>query len=523
MPDRGSENPLLSEEASDPRVSSRLETETLPQKNTELRPKSFSPTLAPAPDQHLDSVSIPPSEAFTHVIYEKVFLFVNPDSGGNAAAEFTTGGVQRIVMTEPRPTEVWIFNIKDGVSGHKDGFKLLRSEIVRLEALALAATDELERSPPASSDRLEMLKMQSQQFIRVMAAGGDGTVMWTAAEIDAHKCPTSRLAIGVIPYGTGNDFSRALCWPQSEKINPFENQLNNLRHLLNNWLMAKVALHDLWEVVVVINEEGQYFKIDSKTRQKVPYNKDTTKLCVPMSNYFSMGVESRIGIGFDRHRTKSKFWNKYQYVKEGIKKSIFKKTPLVDDVAASMVSMSRVNLDSAGGNKGLERELFYEALADFEAEEDDLIFSTTETGNQPCLRGCASLIALNIPSWGSGNDIWANAVNRSALRHHDVEKSKTMLEAQQVMGDQKLEFLSFKNAQSLGIEAAFKGNGRRIHQGRGPWKIAFKPLNSTTRAYFQVDGEFFIMTKPRYIGIRWREHIRVLVRNNAVRQNYTYT
>ena len=29
-----------------------------------------------------------------------------------------------------------------------------------------------------------------------------------------------------------------------------------------------------------------------------------------MSNYFSMGVESRIGRGFDRHRTKSQVFNK---------------------------------------------------------------------------------------------------------------------------------------------------------------------------------------------------------------------
>lgn len=34
------------------------------------------------------------------------------------------------------------------------------------------------------------------------------------------------------------------------------------------------------------------------------------ELVFTMSNYFSMGVESRIGRGFDRHRTKSQTLNK---------------------------------------------------------------------------------------------------------------------------------------------------------------------------------------------------------------------
>lgn len=39
-----------------------------------------------------------------------------------------------------------------------------------------------------------------------------------------------------------------------------------------------------------------------------------------MTNYFSIGIESRVGIGFDRNRKGSVFLNKMVYLKEGIKK-----------------------------------------------------------------------------------------------------------------------------------------------------------------------------------------------------------
>ena len=46
----------------------------------------------------------------------------------------------------------------------------------------------------------------------MVVGGGDGTVLWVVEEmlkagIDFNKC-----ALGVIPFGTGNDFSRVLGW-----------------------------------------------------------------------------------------------------------------------------------------------------------------------------------------------------------------------------------------------------------------------------------------------------------------------
>lgn len=55
------------------------------------------------------------------------------------------------------------------------------------------------------------------QNLRVIVGGGDGTVLWVVQElvnagIDVSKCP-----IGIIPFGTGNDFSRVLGWGGNAK------------------------------------------------------------------------------------------------------------------------------------------------------------------------------------------------------------------------------------------------------------------------------------------------------------------
>lgn len=36
--------------------------------------------------------------------------------------------------------------------------------------------------------------------------------MWACTELDAHGINTDRTNIGVVPFGTGNDFARTFLW-----------------------------------------------------------------------------------------------------------------------------------------------------------------------------------------------------------------------------------------------------------------------------------------------------------------------
>jgi diacylglycerol kinase (ATP) len=46
----------------------------------------------------------------------------------------------------------------------------------------------------------------------VIVCGGDGTVMWVVEQIVKMKINIHDIPVGIIPIGTGNDFSRALGW-----------------------------------------------------------------------------------------------------------------------------------------------------------------------------------------------------------------------------------------------------------------------------------------------------------------------
>lgn len=57
-----------------------------------------------------------------------------------------------------------------------------------------------------------------------------------------------------------------------------------------------------------------------------------------MSNYFSMGIDSRIGLGFDKRRTKSKCCNKCVYGLEGFKKMFCLRSPKVNQYVTEFFS-----------------------------------------------------------------------------------------------------------------------------------------------------------------------------------------
>jgi diacylglycerol kinase (ATP) len=47
--------------------------------------------------------------------------------------------------------------------------------------------------------------------VRVIAAGGDGTLSWVASSIEQIKLPYTP-DIALLPLGTGNDLAKALNW-----------------------------------------------------------------------------------------------------------------------------------------------------------------------------------------------------------------------------------------------------------------------------------------------------------------------
>lgn len=468
----------------------------------------FEETLAESVDvNQLDTT--PPSSGGSIKRKVIIFLFINPSSGGNRASAFTRAGVSHLSLVQPLRCDIYIHDIRDGKTGEKPGFLLLKKTLEDIEkknhndnnkqkmessslllnsSLATSRQGLLHMPPPSPPMPLQrdgtVIQDLSDDMIRVLVAGGDGTIMWCAAELWAHQIDDSKVAIGVIPYGTGNDFAKAFGWKKYESCKPFDATISTLRSLIRQWSEAAIVPHDLWEVQ--IDAEDGFCKIDSKSRRKkavMEGDRKVLRMTFIMSNYFSIGVESRIGIGFDRHRTTSQICNKLRYILEGLKKSTVKRNRRINNVISCL-----------------------------KENHDRLIFTTDRNDDAPLLKPAMSLILVNIPSFGAGNNIWLPS-KRLGVVPRDQPGMTDVLSKPQIVGDSLLEVVTFPTTASLGMEFALKGQGSRVYQGAGPFQIVFKPtLTSNDRVYFQIDGEFFHMQKPKLTTVKLSRKIYVLRR-----------
>lgn len=110
-----------------------------------------------------------------------VFVFYNPASGDNAANVLADPALSRAVLYYgTKCVQLNLFDIRSPELGKNPGFLKLKKIV-----------DETEAS------RLET-------SIRVVVGGGDGTVMWCISELRSYDIDLRRVAIGVIPFGTGD-------------------------------------------------------------------------------------------------------------------------------------------------------------------------------------------------------------------------------------------------------------------------------------------------------------------------------
>lgn len=82
---------------------------------------------------------------------------------------------------------------------------------------------------------------------RAIVCGGDGTVLWVVREIVEHGIRIHNVPIGIIPIGTGNDFSRVMGWGgDQQKL--IGSKFDTLKELVFEWIDAEVVNFDVWAV-----------------------------------------------------------------------------------------------------------------------------------------------------------------------------------------------------------------------------------------------------------------------------------
>lgn len=110
----------------------------------------------------------------------------------------------------------------DGIKQNKDqsSQKITKINVkvvsLRNQKLKIATFKEIVKKTKENE-----LKSYSGIDIYVLASGGDGTVIWVIQELIFHKPVYKNLAVGMLPLGTGNDFSIATGFWGKRFINLF--------------------------------------------------------------------------------------------------------------------------------------------------------------------------------------------------------------------------------------------------------------------------------------------------------------
>ncbi|XP_006343548.1 diacylglycerol kinase 7-like [Solanum tuberosum] len=307
---------------------------------------------------------------------------------------------------------------------------------------------------------------ETREKIRVVAAGGDGTVGWVLGCLgelkrqDRDPVPPT----GIIPLGTGNDLSRSFGWGGSF---PF-NWKTATKRILDRVANGPICHLDSWNLVISMPAGeamktpyslktsdcaslDQELEIDGELPEKSSYYQGV------FYNYFSIGMDAQVAYGFHHLR------NEKPYLAQG---------PLSNKLIYSGYSCKQgwffAPCSSDPGLRGLNNilRLYVKKV------------NSSKWEQVPIPSSVRSIVTLNLPSYGSGRNPWGN------LKPEYLEK-KGFVEAH--ADDGYVEIFGLKHGwhasmvmvELISAKHIAQASAIRFELRGGEWK----------EAYMQVDGE----------------------------------
>ncbi|GAA6082417.1 diacylglycerol kinase theta, partial [Tachysurus ichikawai] len=279
---------------------------------------------------------------------------------------------------------------------------------------------------------------------RMMVCGGDGTVGWVLGVLETirHKLACTEPAIGIVPLGTGNDLARVLRWGAGYSCEDPYNVLVSVDE-------AEEVEMDRWTILF----DAQEMTEDGKQNGFLEPPK-----IVQMNNYFGLGIDAELSLDFHHAREEepgkftSRFHNKGVYVKAGLQK--------------------------LSHTRNLHRDL------KLQVDKQDI--------ELPSIEG---LIFLNIPSWGSGADLWGS--------DNDSRFDKPRID------DGMVEVVGVTGVVHMGQVQSGLRSGIRLAQGSYIRITVLKPIP------VQVDGEPWIQSPGQIIISAAGPKVRMLRKSKS--------
>ena len=379
--------------------------------------------------------------------------------------------------------------------------------------------------------------------IKILIAGGDGTVLGIVEELNKEEIPLMRCIFGAMPFGTGNDLSNALGFGNECKVG----DISDFQRVLYTYLIGTESKIDIWELNLILDQTtGAMFDV-IKNGEKLKEDENKNKVInftKTFVNYFSVGFDARVGFQFEQRRTSNRCCNKVVYAMEGAKrifccKTNYGLTQLLDGFLEASPSKINNDTDNTNSDKDNMNIITEEKQGDSDIEEvpneplisvDDIItsekkiiFKTKSSGQKDILLkgNPVTLICQNIDFYmGGTRNIWGKT-SHIGIQQEELTKDEYREYKRQVIDnwknqafdDKKIEFFTFEHGIEIGLEKVARGLAKRVYQGTGPVVLEFKKEpNETerialTKVYVNCDGEFYHLQNPKEICVRLNTNI----------------
>ena len=383
----------------------------------------------------------------------------------------------------------------------------------------------------------------SNNQLKILIAGGEGSVLSIIEDLHKEKIDINRLIFGVLPMGTGNDLCHSLGYGNSVEIGK---KINNLENFIYLYTRSKITKIDIWEISINFNENSSLLVCTSKG-EKLIYSSgnnninDNNHIIITNNNklfrknfinYMSIGYDAVCGAEFEMKRSSNRNCNRIIYGYEAVKRYLCcKKNLTINEIIDDFVTYennnndnnihddkndSSMNIIRINSNK----KILYEK----EENKDELSTELINNKIKENIINTENIIDTNENNiYNNKNNIIMNSNKKIIFNNNTIKGNPIVLIAQninyymggtqniwnksnakdnkfseQLFDDKKLEFFSYKNGFEMALERVFTGFANRIFQGEGPIILNFRENRDF---YINIDGEFFHLINPKNLMI----------------------